>query len=133
MQEKIRFGSPTSFATLRRDGPGVRLLEGPEREAMDRAMGVSSSSVRLPERLEGGGLAVHTVRPSDLRTRVHAAGAAAALGAARAVEASDSDPELAKMTARMLGPLGSDPTARPRGVIVFTTLRPSQVRARPAR
>lgn len=52
------------------DGHGAPLLEGREREEMDRAMGMHAHAVRMPERKEDGTFIVHTVRPGDLREAI---------------------------------------------------------------
>lgn len=59
----------------------ARLLEGREREEMDRAMGIEAMRVRMPERRSDGTFVLHTVRPTDLR--VHLEAESVRTGAAR--------------------------------------------------
>lgn len=46
------------------------LLEGHEREEMDKGMGMNRNKPRAPERLADGRFVIHTMRPSDVRTLI---------------------------------------------------------------
>ncbi|HMI84645.1 MAG TPA: hypothetical protein VK550_11155 [Polyangiaceae bacterium] len=57
----------------------TRLLEGGDREDMDRGMHMNDGAIKMPARQSDGTFVLHTVRPTDLRK--HLAEAAVRTGA----------------------------------------------------